>query len=234
MQLEKRSEKLVLISCLFASQVIFCVSFFVAYTGDTTNDQILAVGSIKASDPFDVGAGHINPLRAMDPGLVYDMKTRDYITFLCNIGYTENQVRSLVSDKSADTSTFCSPSSIGGRVSNANLNYPSITVLNLQRTTTITRTVRNVGVRNKIAVYFVRVVNPNGVDVVVWPKVLIFSPFKQEYTYYVTLMPNKISQGRYDFGEIMWSDGFHYVRSPLVVFVNTSSITATAAAAAAA
>ncbi|CDP18580.1 unnamed protein product [Coffea canephora] len=185
-----------------------------AYTTDTSNDQILAVGSIKASDPFDIGAGHINPLRAMDPGLVYEMKPEDYLVFLCNIGYTEDQIRSLV----------LHDMNRRGRTSNANLNYPSITVLNLQRTTTITRKVRNVGGWEKIAVYFVRVVNPQGVDVVVWPKLLIFSPFKQERTFYVTLIPNKISQGRYDFGEIVWSDGFHHVRSPLVILVNTAAV----------
>ncbi|KAL3518906.1 hypothetical protein ACH5RR_021495 [Cinchona calisaya] len=209
-----------------------------AYTIDTSNDQILAVGSIKASDPFDIGAGHINPIRAMDPGLVYDMKTQDYIIFLCNIGYNEDQIRSLVLHTHGNTNngknTYCfsdpSSSEAGRITSNANLNYPSITVLNLQRTTTITRTVHNVATGQgwKVAVYFVRVVNPHGVDVVVWPKLLIFSPIKQECTYYVTFIPNKISQGRYDFGEIIWSDGFHYVRSPLVVLVNTSTTAASA------
>ena len=139
----------------------------------------------------------------MDPGLVYEMKPEDYLVFLCHIGYTEDQIRSLVLHDMNRTKTFCFPSSSSttgggrgrGRTSNANLNYPSITVLNLQRTTTITRKVRNVGGWGKIAVYFVRVVNPQGVDVVVWPKLLIFSPFKQERTFYVTIIPKKISQG---------------------------------------
>ncbi|PKI60230.1 hypothetical protein CRG98_019418 [Punica granatum] len=44
--------------------------------------------------------------------------------------------------------------------------------------------------------------------------------FKDEITYCVTLKPRKISQGRYDFEEIVWSDRNHYVRIPLAVCVN--------------
>jgi hypothetical protein len=33
----------------------------------------------KPADPFDFGGGHIQPDRAMDPGLVYDIKPDDYM-----------------------------------------------------------------------------------------------------------------------------------------------------------
>ncbi|KAJ7968240.1 Subtilisin-like protease [Quillaja saponaria] len=69
---------------------------------------------------------------------------------------------------------------------------------------------------NKNVIYFASVVEPNGVEVVIWPRILIFSWFKQEISYHVTLKPTKKSQGRYGFGAIVWSDGFHQ-RSPLVV-----------------
>ncbi|GLU19611.1 hypothetical protein SLE2022_358510 [Rubroshorea leprosula] len=181
-----------------------------SYTKDTTLDTILSGGSTKGSDPFDIGAGHINPLKALDPGLVYDTKPSDYILFLCNIGYTQQQIKRITG-----TNVSCPH----GHRSNANINYPSITVSNLQSSTTIKRTVRNVGCK-KNAVYFATVVEPNGVEILIWPSILIFSSFKDEISYYVTLNPVKKSQGRYDFGEIVWSDGLHNVRSPLVVFVN--------------
>lgn len=149
----------------------------------------------------------------MDPGLVYDMKTHDYIIFLCNIGYTQQQIRNLVLPFPW-TDTTCSHV----HRTNTNINYPSITVYNLQSTMTIKRTVCNVG-RNKNAIYFASIVKPNGVEVVVWPRILIFSWFKEEISYYVSLRAMKRSEGRYDFGEIVWSDGFHNVRSPLVVLV---------------
>lgn len=171
---------------------------------------------MKASDPLDFGAGHIDPVKAMDPGLVYDMKTSDYILFLCNIGYTGDQISQIVLCPSG-TDTSC-PQVLQ---SNVNLNYPSITFSNLQSTVTIKRSVCNVG-KNKNAIYFCTISEPDGVDVVIWPRVLIFTWFKVESTYYVTLKPKKESQGRYDFGEIVWSDGLHKVRSPLVVSVNTT------------
>ena len=105
---------------------------------------------------------------------------------------------------------------------NVILNYPSITLSKLKSTRTIKRTFRNVG-RSKNVIYFVSIVEPCGVEVVVWPKILIFSWFKQENLYYMTLKPKKESQGRYDFGEIVWLDGFHYVRSPLAVRVNNTN-----------
>lgn len=188
-----------------------------AYTRDNTFDSILAGGSREVSDPFDIGAGHIHPSKAMDPGLVYDMKTRDYIIFLCNIGYNKNQINMLVLP-SPGTDTSCSRA----HQTDSNINYPSITVSNLQSTMTIKRTVRNVGTKTS-AIYFVSIVKPHGVEVLIWPRILIFSCFKEELSYFVTLEPLKKSKGRYDFGEIVWSDGFHYVRSPLVVLVNTSN-----------
>lgn len=185
-----------------------------AYNRDSTQDSVLAGGSIKVADPFDIGAGHINPLKAMDPGLVYDMQASDYIAYLCDIGYAREQIKAMVLP---GTHVSCSKED----QSISNLNYPSITVSNLRSTVTIKRTVRNVGSK-KTALYFVSVLNPHGVQVSVWPRILFFSCFKEEHTYYVTLKPRKKSQGRYDFGEIVWTDGFHHVRSPLVVSVNTA------------
>lgn len=199
-----------------------------AYTSDTTQDSILYGGIAKPADPFDIGAGHIDPVRAMDPGLVYDLKTTDYILFLCNIGYTISQIKQIV--EVSPGTIICCPKSFP--LTNSNLNYPSITVSNLQSTMTLKRTVRNVG-RKKTAIYFASIVEPNGVEVKVWPRVLIFSCFWEEMSYYVTLKPEKQSQGRYDFGEIIWSDGCHSVRSPLVVLVNTSTNRSNTTAAAA-
>ncbi|XP_073138163.1 subtilisin-like protease SBT3.18 [Henckelia pumila] len=185
-----------------------------AYNVDITGDTISVEGTTKSADPFDIGAGHINPVKALDPGLIYDMTASDYIVFLCNRNYTDEQIRALVM---IDTCTRC-PSRYEP---NWNINYPSITVLDLKQETTVKRTVRNVG-HKKTAIYFVSIVNPNGVAVQVWPEILIFSPFKEEITYFVTLKPLKNSQGRYNFGSITWSDGFHHVRSPLVVQVNNT------------
>ncbi|KAL2543908.1 Subtilisin-like protease SBT1.7 [Forsythia ovata] len=46
----------------------------------------------QPADIYAIGAGHINPSRALDPGLVYDITTDDYIAYLCGLGYTEQQL----------------------------------------------------------------------------------------------------------------------------------------------
>ncbi|KAI3518652.1 hypothetical protein L1887_07459 [Cichorium endivia] len=188
-----------------------------AYTRDMNHDTILSGGTNEEATPFDIGAGHINPLKAIDPGLIYDLKADDYILFLCNNGYTKDQIKRII-NLAPGTDVNC-PKEF---MSNTNLNYPSITVSSLESTVTIKRTVRNVG--GKItSIYFARIVSPHGVEVTVWPRILFFSYFTDEISYYVTFRPKKVSQGRYDYGEIVWSDGFHTVRSPLVVCVNTAT-----------
>uniref|UniRef100_M4DRG9 Uncharacterized protein n=2 Tax=Brassica campestris TaxID=3711 RepID=M4DRG9_BRACM len=193
-----------------------------AGTRDTSNDLILSGGSMKPTDPFDIGAGQINPLKAMDPGLVYNTKTEDYVLFLCNIGYTDQQIKSMLLLHS-ESSTTCLPSH--SYRTNADFNYPSITIPSLRFTRTIKRTVSNVG-PNKNTVFFVDIVRPVGVEVEVWPRILVFSKCQQEHSYYVTFTPTKTSSGRYVFGEIIWTNGFHQVRSPLVVCLSNSGFVA--------
>nr|GFC15810.1 subtilisin-like protease SBT1.2 [Tanacetum cinerariifolium] len=45
------------------------------------------------ADVFAIGAGHVNPPKANDPGLVFDIKPDDYILYLCGLGYTTKQIR---------------------------------------------------------------------------------------------------------------------------------------------
>ena len=37
------------------------------------------------ADAFDMGAGHIDPNRAVDPGLVYDSSFADHAAYLCGL-----------------------------------------------------------------------------------------------------------------------------------------------------
>nr|POE61555.1 subtilisin-like protease sbt4.10 [Quercus suber] len=70
---------------------------------------------------FAYGSGHINPLQAVDPGLVYDAYEADYINFLCMQGYNTTTLRLVTGDKSS----FCNTSKPGRAW---NLNYPSFSV----------------------------------------------------------------------------------------------------------
>jgi hypothetical protein len=57
----------------------------------------------KPADLFATGAGHVNPDKAVDPGLVYDIAPADYIGFLCGM-YTSKEV-SVIARCSVDRST---------------------------------------------------------------------------------------------------------------------------------
>ncbi|ONK76786.1 uncharacterized protein A4U43_C03F32130 [Asparagus officinalis] len=187
-----------------------------AVMADTSSDTILAGGTLKAADPFDIGAGHMDPLKAMDPGLIYDMDTQDYILFLCSIGYTEAQIRKIVLPNISPININTSCSEV---YSDPDLNYPAIVISDLHTALTVQRTVTNVG--SGAAIYFARVVSPQGVHVSISPHCLVFFGEGEKISYEVTVIPLKRSGGRYDFGEIAWSDGYHRVRIPLVVRVST-------------
>ncbi|WP_216668117.1 hypothetical protein, partial [Proteus mirabilis] len=65
--------------------------FGTARSRDNTGHPIKTAAKEKAT-PFNYGNGHIRPNRAMDPGLVYDLTTKDYLNFLCSLGYNETQI----------------------------------------------------------------------------------------------------------------------------------------------
>ncbi|KAL7182910.1 hypothetical protein ACSBR1_041568 [Camellia fascicularis] len=44
------------------------------------------------ADIFATGSGHVNPLRAINPGLVYDLEPNDYIPYLCRLNYTDQGI----------------------------------------------------------------------------------------------------------------------------------------------
>lgn len=108
----------------------------------------------------------------------------------------------------------------GGAPHAADLNYPAIVLPDLSAPVTVKRPVTNVGA-NRGAVYRAAVASLQGARAEVWPPELAFSPYHGGDTasYYVCVTPAKPSRGRFDFGEIVWSDGFHRVRTPLVVRV---------------
>ncbi|KAK9101629.1 hypothetical protein Scep_025059 [Stephania cephalantha] len=141
-----------------------------AYTVDNRGETMLDESTGNASTVFDFGAGHVNPQKAMNPGLVYDITTYDYIDFLCNSNYTDKSIRA-ITRKSAD----CRGAKRAGHV--GNLNYPSFSAVFQQygkakMSTHFIRTVTNVG--DPKSVYQVAVRAPRGASVSVEPMRLVF------------------------------------------------------------
>ena len=63
-----------------------------AYATYKNGQKFLDSATEKPSMPFDYGAGHVKPVDALNPGLVYDLTVDDYLGFLCTVNYTANML----------------------------------------------------------------------------------------------------------------------------------------------
>jgi len=141
--------------------------------------------------PWGHGAGHVDPNKAVDPGLVYDITALDYKKYLCGRG----------------VSAQCG----SGTLASYNLNLPSITLSNLVAPTVVTRTVTNVG--NSTATYNATA-SVTGFNAVVSPTQLVLAPGESK-SYTVTISRTNAPDNTWRFGALTWTDGVHTVRSPL-------------------
>ena len=167
-------------------------------TTDRHGQPIFANGvPRKVADPFDYGGGVVDPNRAVDPGLVYDVNPKEYLKFFnCT----------LAPDSECDVLT--APLYY--------LNVPSIAIPDLRTTQNVWRTVFNVG--NVDATYKAIVEPPSGTNMVVEPSVLVFNAKKKMNTFKVTFTAIRKVQGQYSFGSLTWVDGKgHSVRIPIAV-----------------
>ncbi|KAL6137073.1 hypothetical protein ACLB2K_062368 [Fragaria x ananassa] len=176
-----------------------------AKTLDNSREPLLNASNSEAT-PFSYGAGHVKPNSAMDPGLVYDLDTDDYLNVLCALGYNKTQIETF-----SQESYKCPSPAIGL----TNLNYPSITVPKLSGSLVVKRTLKNVG---EPGTYTARITNPDGISVSVEPKSLKFKKVGEEKSFNVVLEAKDSNAAKiYVFGKLIWSDGKHNVRSPIVV-----------------
>jgi len=180
------------------------VILITASTIDNVWEPILNASNLKAS-PFNYGAGHVQPNRAMNPGLVYDLGVHDYLNFLCALGYNQSTI-ALFSK---------APYSCPKNFTITDLNYPSITIPNLHGSMVVTRTLKNVG---SPGVYIAQIQKPIGVSVSVKPNMLKFDSIGQKKKFKLRLKIKKEKASKdYVFGRLTWSDGVHHVSSPIVV-----------------
>ncbi|XP_075508649.1 subtilisin-like protease [Primulina tabacum] len=180
----------------------------------TSSDQVNLAGisiedqTLHPADIFATGAGHVNPAKANDPGLVYDIHPDEYISYLCGLNYTSRQVGVILQRK-----VNCVDKS---SISEAQLNYPSFSIVLGSDPQTYTRTITNVGEANSS--FALEIVSPPGVDVSVEPSVLSFSELNKKLTYNTKFsrskdqVDNVISQGF-----LNWKSTKYSVRSPIAV-----------------
>ena len=158
---------------------------------------------------FAYGAGNINPLKALNPGLIYDIDAPDYVKFLCGQGYSTKLLQSVTGDNSS-----CLEGSDGTVF---DLNYPSF-ALSIRPSNSIShvfnRTVTKVG--TSPSTYKAFVTAPAGLSIKVNPSVLSFTSSGQKQSFALTI------EGTLDkqmvSTSLIWDDGTNKVRSPIVVY----------------
>ncbi|GJM86383.1 hypothetical protein PR202_ga02237 [Eleusine coracana subsp. coracana] len=174
-----------------------------------------------------LGAGFVNPTKALRPGLVYNLTAADYVPYLCGLGYNDHEINSLIHPLPP---VACKQLPV---VEHKDLNYPSITVF-LDRepyAVNVSRAVTKVG-RGR-AVYVAKVQVPSTLSVTVTPDTLRFRKVNEVRRFTVTI---RSVQGRMEKGiaegQLKWVSGNVVVRSPILVssqkFVRDVNSTSTA------
>ncbi|XP_026460996.1 subtilisin-like protease SBT4.6 [Papaver somniferum] len=160
---------------------------------------------------FAYGSGQIDPVKALNPGLVYDAHADDYVQYLCGMGYDSSKVKLI-------TNSTCP----GGRTTPdqpRNLNYPSFGAhveegkkINLK----FTRTVTNVDTTS--STYKVKITSDDRITVAVEPQVLSFKSLNENKSFVVTVVGDAFGPDEMATASLVWSDEGHIVRSPIVVY----------------
>ncbi|RZC80700.1 hypothetical protein C5167_043278 [Papaver somniferum] len=186
-----------------------------AYIHDSTGRVLLDEVNYNTSKAWDMGSGHVNPEKALDPGLVYDLTVDDYLDFLCASNYTARNIRSIARRPVDCTKKGLQP---------WDLNYPSISVVVDQSKPSkieieVRRTLTHVN--DGASSYTVKIENPLGVIVMVDPPKLEFTHREEKKSFVVKIVTEKVAMTpgntRSEFGRLTWSDGEHMVSMPIAV-----------------
>ncbi|KAK7396662.1 hypothetical protein VNO78_17818 [Psophocarpus tetragonolobus] len=173
---------------------------------------------IKVSDNFTElgsGSGQIDPVKALHPGLVYDIRINSYIAFLCKAGFNATNIGILIGRKNFNCSRIKpSPGTDG-------INYPSMHIQLFSASQRISavfhRTVTNVGSTN--STYKAKVTVSRAFSVKVIPDKLHFTQLHQKLSFKVVLKGPPMSEEKFvESAALEWNDSKHTVRSPILVF----------------
>nr|GMD00607.1 subtilisin-like protease SBT1.3 [Ipomoea batatas] len=181
-----------------------------SYVHDNTFGSLKDAATRTNSTSYDHGAGHINPVKAANPGLIYDISPQDYFDFLCT--------QDLEPDQLAVFAKFSNRTCKHAISNPGDLNYPAISMIFPEDTrvsaVTLRRTVTNVG--PPVSSYHVAITEFKGATVKIEPTRLNFTRKNQRLSYQITFT-RKERQTAPEFGHMIWKDGNHKVRSPIIV-----------------
>ncbi|KAM0949289.1 putative tripeptidyl-peptidase II [Dioscorea sansibarensis] len=182
-----------------------------AYTQDANGNRIMDDATGLPASFFVMGAGHVNPDRANDPGLVYDMQPIDYVPYLCYMygsRITSAFIRQKIDCRLVKKETA------------EQLNYPSIQVtLKPGETKIIQRTLTNVG--GAAETYSVYVNPPNGVNLVPSTGSLVFASTGETQSLSLEFTNTGLAKaGEFWEGSLTLNSATHTVWSPIsVIFI---------------
>ncbi|MEL6892135.1 MAG: S8 family serine peptidase, partial [Actinomycetota bacterium] len=176
----------------------------------TARQDVTKEDGTTAADPFDMGAGHIDPAgwpgarnSPFNPGLVYDAGFFDYLGFLCD------------AEPSALNPTTCPfLDSIGVPTTATSLNVPSIGASAVAGSITVQRTVTSVA--DKARNFSAQMDAPDGFIVEVSPSSFRLAPGESQ-TFEVTITNESAPVGEWEFGSLTWRSGAYRVTSPIAV-----------------
>ncbi|EXC32843.1 Subtilisin-like protease [Morus notabilis] len=182
---------------------------------DNTLSPIKDIGfNNQPATPLAIGSGHINPNKALDPGLIYDVEIQDYVNVLCALNYTVEHIKVITKSSSL---VDCSKPSL-------DLNYPSFIAFfnandsksDAKTVKDFQRTVTNVGEGK--STYIASVTSMEGLKVNVVPKKLVFKEKNEKKKFKLSIEGPRMMKQRVVFGYLTWvdNDNKHVVRSPIV------------------
>ncbi|MFK3676859.1 S8 family serine peptidase [Microbacterium sp. NPDC090218] len=162
----------------------------------TAYDTVLPDGS-KNTDPFEQGAGQVDPKRYLNPGLLYLNGVKDWAAFLDGKGLSD----------------FPGIDPING----SDLNQASISIGSLASAQTVTRSVTSTEKGT-----FTAKASVPGVNVKVTPSQLTFDKPGQTKTFTVTFDNTAAPVEQWATGSLTWTSKKNTVRSPIAVFPVTA------------
>ncbi|XP_030490642.2 subtilisin-like protease SBT1.9 [Cannabis sativa] len=184
---------------------------------DNTGSPIKDAGNFDhPASPLEMGTGFIDPNKAIDPGLIYDAETEDYVKLLCSLNYTAKQMKIITK-----TNTSCN-----GIKPSSDLNYPSFIAYfpsdfeaphpGPKVVREFQRRVRNVG--KERSSYIAELSGMRGLKVKVEPMKLVFRRKNEMLSYKLSVEGPTNLEEEVVHGSLSWVEesGKHVVRSPIV------------------
>ena len=156
-------------------------------------------GALKDADPFNFGAGHVNPQAASATPLVYNSTPTEWVQWMCG------------TQQIPASDPQCLE---GGSIDPSDLNSASIAVNDVTGARDIPRTVTNPTAEEVFAT--VSIETPPGFDVTVAPEEITVPPGGTA-TYTVTIEKTDSELDIWKFGSVTWETDGGNVRSALAV-----------------